>query len=148
MALTLIEQARLYIYDLPANEQFYPLFTDEEWQFFLDQANDDPLKAARSAAKSSFFKFATLNSKEKYGDVEAWNNAYQSYKDAVYTFANDTSLFGLVPNGAMPYAAGVSVSDLEASRADVDNPRVGNTLYEGDKQFVGDCYESCIEVTI
>ena len=55
-------------------------------------------------------------------------------------FTIDKSLFGVVPNAVMPYAAGVSVDDLNLSKADPDNPRVGNVLYEGDSYFVGDWY--------
>lgn len=112
MALTLIEQARLYIYDIPANEMFYPLFDDEEWEYFLSQKNDDPLQAARLAAGAAYFKFATYSTKEKTGDIEVWNNAFQGYKDAINSFFKDQTLFPLMPNGAVPYAAGISASDL------------------------------------
>ena len=137
MALSLIEQARLYIYDIPKN-QFYPIFEDEYWEHFLLVTGDDPLKAARMAATSAAMGISCVNSKEKFGDVEAWNNSWSSYLKAVQNFTKDKTLFGIVPNGVTPYAAGVSVADLDLSKADPDNPRVGNVLYEGDSYFVGD----------
>jgi hypothetical protein len=130
MALTLIEQARLYVYDVPANEQFYPLFGDEDWEFFLEKSGDDPLRAARLAATTALrFKFTTLNSKEKFGDIEAWNNSYQTYNQAIKDFINDKGLFRSLPVGLTPYAAGISVEDIVASLNDPDNPRLYNYLF-------------------
>ena len=143
MPISLIEQARLYIYDIPKN-QFYPIFTDDYWQHFLDVNNDDPLKAARMAATSAAMGISCVNSKEKFGDVEAWNNSWQSYLKAVQNFTKDKTLFGVVPNGITPYAAGISIADLEASWADEDNPNNGNVLYEGDRYFIGEWNVSAI----
>ncbi len=57
MALTPIEQVRLLIGDTPSSP-FYPLYTDEEIQQFLDLNNGNVIAAARMAAISASFILA------------------------------------------------------------------------------------------
>lgn len=130
MALSLVEQVRIRIFDIPRN-LFYPIFTDEEYEDFLESANNDVLQAAKIAAVSASMFFATINTKEMVGDTEIWNEVSRHYLRALELFLRNNQ--SVLLKGVMPYAAGISVADLRNSRCDPDNPRTQNWLYKDKK---------------
>lgn len=120
MALTSVEQVRLLIGDIPTSP-FYQLFDDESIQFFLDQNNGNVQLAARMAAISASFQLAGWSSRERTGDIEVWSNLSTQYLKALENLINNP--ISSIPNGMMPWAGGISWSDICANNNDPDNVR-------------------------
>ncbi len=119
MALTDIEKVRLLIGDTPTSP-FYQLFTDEEIQAFLDMSSGNVSNAARMAAIAASMQLAGWTTRERTGDIEVWNALSSQYLKALDNFIKDSSAATL-PNGLMPYAAGISWSDVCANKNNPDN---------------------------
>ena len=121
MALTDVEIVRLLIGDVPSCP-FYQLFTDEEIQQFLDLNGGNVRQAARMAAIAASMQLAGWNTRESTGDISVWNELSTAYLKALDNFINDSSSAS-IPNGLMPYASGISWSDMCANNANPDNVR-------------------------
>ena len=121
MALTDVEVVRLLIGDTPTSP-FYQLFTDEEIQQFLDLNGGNVRQAARMAAIAASMQLAGWNTRETTGDISVWNELSTAYLKALDNFINDSSSAS-IPNGLMPYASGISWSDMCANNANPDNVR-------------------------
>ena len=121
MALTDVEIVRLLIGDVPSSP-FYQLFTDEEIQQFLDLNGGNVRQAARMAAIAASMQLAGWNTRESTGDISVWNELSTAYLKALDNFINDSSSAS-IPNGLMPYASGISWSDMCANNANPDNVR-------------------------
>jgi hypothetical protein len=133
MALTDIEKVRLLIGDTPTSP-FYQLFTDDEIQAFLDMTGGNVINAAKMAAIAASLQLAAYSSRERTGDIEVWSNLSTAYLKALDNFIKDASVSTL-PNGLMPYAAGISYADICANNSDPDNVRLGLagiTICDGD----------------
>ncbi len=120
MALTPIESVRLLIGDIPGSP-FYPLYTDEQIQEFLDLTNQNIQQAARLAAISASFILAGWSTRERTGDIEVWNSLSTQYLKALENVINNPILE--LPNGMMPYAGGISWVDVCANNRNPDNVR-------------------------
>lgn len=120
MALTPIESVRLLIGDIPGSP-FYPLYTDEQIQEFLDLSNQNIQQAARLAAISASFILAGWSTRERTGDIEVWNSLSSQYLKALENVINNPILE--LPNGMMPYAGGISWADVCANNQNPDNVR-------------------------
>jgi len=120
MALTPIESVRLLIGDIPGSP-FYPLYTDEQIQEFLDLSNQNIQQAARLAAISASFILAGWSTRERTGDIEVWNSLSTQYLKALENVINNPILE--LPNGMMPYAGGISWADVCANNQNPDNVR-------------------------
>ena len=120
MALTPIESVRLLIGDIPGSP-FYPLYTDEQIQEFLDLSNQNIQQAARLAAISASFILAGWSTRERTGDIEVWNSLSTQYLKALENVINNPILE--LPNGMMPYAGGISWADVCANNRNPDNVR-------------------------
>ena len=121
MALTDVETVRLLIGDLP-NSPFYQLFDDESIQQFLDLNGGNVRQAARMAAIAASMQLAGWNTRESTGDISVWNELSTAYLKALDNFINDSSSAS-IPNGLMPYASGISWSDICTNNANPDNVR-------------------------
>lgn len=121
MALTPIEQVRLLI-GLGPNSPFSDLLTDEEIQWFLDYNNGRVIDAAVMAAVSVSLAVTGIPSRERVGDIDVWNNISTAYLKALDNFIKDSSAKTL-PNGLMPYAAGISWQDIYDNNNTSDNVR-------------------------
>ena len=109
MALTPIEQIKLLIGDLPVSA-FYPLFTDIEYQQFLDMNSQDVYSAVKMAAITGSLIIAAYPTRERVGEVEVWNALSSNYLKALgYLITNPTQN---IPNGLMPWAGGISKADM------------------------------------
>lgn len=115
-----IMAVRILIGDTPTSP-FYMLFSDIEIQFFLDQNNQNIQAAARMAAISASFQLAGWVSRERTGDIEVWSNLSTQYLKALENLIKQP--VSTLPNGLMPYAAGISWSDVKANNANPDNVR-------------------------
>ena len=133
MALTDIEKVRLLIGDVPTSP-FYQLFTDEEIQEFLDLNGGNVLQASRMAAIAASMQLAGYSTRERTGDLEVWNSLSTQYLKALQNLIDSPTAYTL-PNGLMPYAAGISWSDVCANNNDPDNVRPPLTQIK----VCGDC---------
>lgn len=109
MALTPIEQVNLLIGNTISNP-FYPIFSDEEIQQFLDLTNQNVYQAARMAAISASFTISGYSSRERTGDIEVWNDYAKNYLAALGNFINNPTV--LIPLGLMPWSANTCPSKL------------------------------------
>lgn len=138
MALTDIEKIRILIGDSEGSP-FYMLFSDDEIQAFLDMTGGNVMQAARLAAIAASMQLAGWNTRETTGDITVWNDLSKQYLKALENLIKDTSSATL-PNGLMPYAAGISKIDWEANNANSDNIRPELTkirVCSIDKTFFG-----------
>lgn len=146
MALTPIEQVRLLI-GLGPNSPFNDLLSDEEIQWFLDYNNGRVIDAAIMAAISVSLAVTGIPSRERTADIEVWNNISTAYMKALDNFIKDASAKTL-PNGLMPYAAGISWADVCANNNNPDNVRPALTkiqVCDGKGLFYSDPFnfETC-----
>lgn len=120
-----ISLIRLLIGDIPSSP-FYPLFTDEQYLEFLSLGGNDVMRAARWAAISASMIVGTYNTRERTGDIEVWNSYGTNYLEALRLFLGSSAIN--IPDGLMPWAAGISRSEMcEYAR----NPdRIPNNLLE------------------
>lgn len=120
MALTPVEQVNLLIGNSVANP-FYPIFSNEEIQQFLDLNNQSVPLAARMAAIAASFTIAGYNTREQTGDILVWNDYAKNYLAALKNLI-DNPIVNL-PNGMMPWAGGISWADVCANNSNPDNVR-------------------------
>lgn len=138
MALTDVEKVRLLIGDVPTSP-FYQLFSDEEIQEFLDLNGGNVLQAARMAAIAASMQLAGYNTRERVGDEEIWNSLSTQYLKALQNLIDTPTAYTL-PNGLMPYAAGISWTDVKSNNSNCDNVRPPLTQIK----VCGDCgFEQC-----
>lgn len=121
MALTDIEAVRLLIGLTPANP-FVNYMTDDDIQWFLDYKNGDVVQAARMAAISLSLALTSVNSREITGDIHVYNDIARAYTLSLGNFIDD-AVSANIPNGLMPYAAGISYSDICENNSNLDNVR-------------------------
>lgn len=115
-----IMAVRLLIGDVEGSP-FYMLFSDEEIQFFLDQNGGNVQLAARMAAIAASFQLAGWNTRERVGDEEIWNSLSTQYLKALQNLIDNP--ISSIPNGMMPWAGGISWSDVCANNSNPDNVR-------------------------
>ncbi len=143
MALTPEEQVRILIGDVPSSP-FYQLFTSEEIEFFLEVNGGNVMQAARIAAIAASMQLAGWSTRETVGDITIWNDLSKQYIKALENLIKDTSSATL-PNGLMPYAAGISWSDVCANNNNPDNVRPALTkiqVCDGKGLFYADPFNS------
>jgi hypothetical protein len=109
MALTPVQQVNLLIGNVPSNP-FYPIFTDEEIQQFLDLTNQNVYQAARMAAISASFTIAGYSTRERTGDIEVWNDYAKNYLAALGNLINSPTT--LIPMNLIPWSANKCPSKL------------------------------------
>lgn len=117
MALTKVEQVRLLIGDVPSSP-FFPLYTDEEIEGFLEMAGDDVFQAAKLAAISAAFQFAGISTREVTGDIEVWNSLSTQYLRALDYLIKNPSLG--IPSGLIPWSCTTDMSALTSIRPCTD----------------------------
>lgn len=101
---------------------FSPMFTDDEYQAFLDYNSGVVQRAIRMAAISASMMLATINYREKVGDEDIWSNVSRDYQKALKDLISESSINNL-PDGIKPYASGISWEDIHANNGDPDNVR-------------------------
>lgn len=132
--MTPIEEVRLEIGLLG---QAYQLLSDEEIQYFLNKNNGNIRRASSSAGKTVLFILSQLVH-TKASELESWDNDwFNNYYKTLQMYMNDPN-FSFAINGAMPYAGGISVSDI---RANVDNS--DNLVVDVDGGIPTDGIASC-----
>ena len=119
MALTDIQIVRYMVGDVPTNVlQLYPILEDDYYTYLLDTYGSKT-EAAKYAAISVASQVAAFNTRERTGNIEVWNNVANSYIKVLGALI--TELKFQIPNGAMPYCAGISKSEVDKYNAGSDN---------------------------
>ena len=113
-------KVRLLYGDTPTSP-FYQLLTSEEVLWLLEKNRGNIQAAARDAAFSASFQLAGWATRERTGSIEIWSNLANSYQKALNALIQQ-KVFNL-PDGLMPYAAGISWKDIEANNSNPDNVR-------------------------
>ena len=116
---------RLLIGDVESSP-FYPLFQDEDILQFLVIASGSVMDAARYAAISASMMLAGWSTRERTGAVEVWNSLSTNYLKALDYLINNSNK--QIPNGLMPWGAGISASEMREMLCDPD--RVRNKLLD------------------
>lgn len=116
---------RILIADIPSSP-FYPLFTDDQLYDFLYLTSGDVFDAAKYAAISASMMMAGWTTRERTGQIEVWNSLASNYLKALEHFINSKK--DRIPNGLMPWGAGISRTEMEEMLCDPD--RVRNKLID------------------
>lgn len=120
MALTQIEIIRLLVGDSPSSP-YYPVLTDEQYQALIDLYGPSTQNVAKWAAASIALTIAGYNFRERVGEEEIWNNYATNYLKALQAIIDNPIIS--IPNGMMPWAGGISWSDICANNSNPDNVR-------------------------
>lgn len=116
MALTDIQKLRVEIGDTDVS---FPILDDSSYQYFLDKHSNNLNRAAIDAARAILFQLSTRNS-EIVDVFSVKNTSAESYRQALLLYIKDPNLNPLYKN-LKGYVGGVSISDMEANNADLDN---------------------------
>lgn len=111
------DELRLNIGD---TDPVMPLLTDQEVTYFLTRNNDSVRRASVDAAKTILFKLSSYI-RERVDVLEYYGSDYfKQYAAALKMYISDPN-FSTAIQGAMPYAGGISRSDIEANLSNSDN---------------------------
>ena len=117
MALTLVEQVRLRI---GLVGRAYDLLSDDEITHYLLENNNNVNKTARSCAMTVSFILAQYTH-SKADILEDWGGEwFNNYYKSLQMFLKDPSFSFDIMN-AMPYAGGISVTDIRSNVDNLDN---------------------------
>lgn len=118
MALTLIQQVRLLVQD---NDVTFPFLSDDEISFFLERNESNVDRSAIEAAKVILLQLSMRSSSETVDIFTiTGKNAAEQYRMALELFLKSPSM-NPVLNGIVPYAGGISLSDIQANNDNADN---------------------------
>ena len=97
-----------------------PVMSDQEICWFLDKNEGNINRTAMDVAKTMLFKLSMQSSETV--DIFSINGAKAAtqYMAALKMYIKDPSLNPFIQN-AMPYAGGISKSDMQANDAEPDN---------------------------
>lgn len=107
MALTDTEKLRL---ELGLTDPRFPIFCDDELQYFLEKNNNNIGDATLDAAKSALQALAFMPTRERAGDEEVWIDAANAYRKALELIVSRPNAFNR--KVLTPYAAGISKADI------------------------------------
>lgn len=107
--MTPIEEIKLEI-GLNGDTSF--LISDEEIQYFLDKHDGNKKRASLDVAKTLLFVLSRYTHERSGNELEIWNNQwFEQYMQALKLYISNPS-FSLAVSAAMPYAGGISKSDM------------------------------------
>lgn len=94
---------------------------DEDYQYFIDKNNGNENRATLDAARTLLFVLVRYT-RERTGDIEVYGgDIFNNYFKALELILKDPNIAISV---AMPYAGGISRSDMHANRVNCDNNAV------------------------
>lgn len=126
MALTQIEIVKQTVGDVEGNP-FYPVLTDDYYQFLLDSVGGDVWKASARAAVTISMTIAHYPTRERTDAIEVWNEYAKTYLRALENIINTP--VNLLPTLVIPYAGGISKQDMFDNDSNQDNVRP--SIYQG-----------------
>jgi len=111
-----VMQVRLNLGD---TSQDFELLTDAEYQYLLDKYNQNVNRATIDAARSILFKLSSRSRETVYEVGEVYGSDwFKNYRNALIDMLRNPNLTLSV---AMPYAGGISKSDMRENDANSDN---------------------------
>ena len=106
--------------ELGDNDVNFPIMSDEEYRYFLDKNDWVIRRSALDAAKSMLMKLS-LRPDESVDIFSIKGSASaKQYMQAIQLYISNPELNPVYAN-AMPYAGGISKSDMAANDANADN---------------------------
>lgn len=118
--------------ELGDNDINFPIMSDEEYRYFLDKNDWVIRRSALDAAKSMLMKLS-LRPDESVDIFSIKGSASaKQYMQAIQLYISNPELNPVYAN-AMPYAGGISKSDMNANDANLDN----NTLTSPSQDTTG-----------
>jgi len=121
VALTDIQKLRVEVGDTDVS---FPILDDTSYEYFLEKHSNNINRAGLDAARAILFQLSTRNS-ETVDVFSVKNTSAESYRQALLLYIKDPNLNPLYKN-LKGYVGGVSISDMEANNADLDNNIVEN----------------------
>lgn len=110
-----IDRVRLNVGDIWPDIE---LLSDADYQYFLDKYDGNENRASIDAARAILFKLSRM-SRERTGDIEVYGSDWaRQYREALLMFINNPEL---TISLAVPYAGGISKSDMLANDSNPDN---------------------------
>lgn len=114
-ATSATDRLRLLVGDIWSD---FEILTDADYQYFLNKYSANENRAALDAARTILFKLARLT-RERTGDIEVYGSEwFKDYKAALELMIKNPDLTISV---AMPYAGGISKSDMLNNDLNTDN---------------------------
>ena len=122
MAYTLIQQVKLEVADL---DQAFPLLSDADYDYLLLKHNNSVVRAAVDAARIILLLLSQRTDETVDVFSVRGSKAAEQYRLALELYIKNPQLNSLY-NNLKGYVGGVSISDMEANNADLDNNIVEN----------------------
>ena len=131
-----VDRIRLNVGDIWEDIEY---LTDADYQYFLDAADGNERRATMDAVRAILFKLTRMT-RERTGDIEVYGGDwFNNYMKALLLILKDPNISVSL---AVPYAGGISRSDMQANRCDPDNFRIGIGMYKIERRnaiLAGDC---------
>ncbi len=127
MALTDIQKLRVEVGDTDVS---FPILDDTSYEYFLEKNSNNLNRAGLDAARAILFQLSTRNS-ETVDVFSVKNTSAESYRQALLLYIKDPTLNPLYQN-LKGYVGGVSISDMDANNANLDNNIVQNPSDSGE----------------
>lgn len=119
-----VDRIRLNVGDIWDDIEY---LTDADYQYFLDAANGNENRATMDAVRAILFKLTRMT-RERTGDIEVYGGDwFSNYMKALQLILKDPNI---AISLAVPYAGGISRSDMQANRCDPDNFQIGIGMYK------------------
>lgn len=122
MALTNIQIMRLEVGDTDVS---MPILSDEEYEYFLFKNTNSVRRASIDAARSILFKLSMRTDETVDIFSIKGSKAATNYVAALHLFLKNPDMNPIIQS-AMPYAGGVSKSDMLENDSKYDNNIVKN----------------------
>ena len=118
MAFTDTEKLRIEVADTDIN---FPILSNEEYGYILEKNNNSLRASGLDAARIILMKLS-INSSDQTVDIFSIKGAKaaEQYREALKLYLKSPDLNPLM-NTAMPYAGGISRSDMVANNSNSDN---------------------------
>ena len=128
MAYTLIQQVKLEVADL---DQAFPLLSDADYDYLLLKHNNSVVRAAVDAARIILLLLSQRTDETVDVFSVRGSKAAEQYRLALELYIKNPQLNPLY-NNLKGYVGGVSISDMEANNANLDNNIIQSPSDSGD----------------
>ena len=117
MAYTDIQKVRIEVADLDPG---FPLLADDEYSYLLEKNNNSVVRASVDAARIILLKLSQQTDETVSIFSVKGSKAAEQYRLALELYIKNPQLNPLY-NNLKGYVGGVSISDMEANNANLDN---------------------------
>lgn len=126
--------------ELGDTDTAFPIMSDTEYRYFLDKNDWSIRRASLDAAKSMLFKLSMRTDESVDIFSIKGGAASKQFMQALQMYIKSPDLNPIYTN-AMPYASGISKSDMQANDANSDNNIIVNPT-----KSIGDVPDNFFEV--